>query len=107
MVNRPKIKSSTFPIIGVLVGVAILTLVIFFYQSTPAPSQPKSPEKTVVTPPPRVEVEPQTITVYVTRTGSKYHRGSCRYLRQSRIPMELKKAAKRYGPCSVCNPPTP
>src|SRR5687768_1357540 len=50
--------------------------------------------------------DPATITVYVTRTGEKYHRDGCRYLRQSRIPMSLKEAAKRFGPCSVCKPPT-
>ncbi|PYR93562.1 MAG: hypothetical protein DMF84_09170 [Acidobacteria bacterium] len=44
-------------------------------------------------------------TVYVTRTGAKYHRDGCRYLRSSRIPMKLKDAAKSYGPCSVCRPP--
>jgi hypothetical protein len=27
--------------------------------------------------------------VYVTRTGGKYHRAGCQYLRQSRIPMAL------------------
>jgi len=45
--------------------------------------------------------------VYATRTGSKYHRDGCRYLRSSRIPMPLKDAARRYGPCSVCRPPVP
>jgi hypothetical protein len=50
--------------------------------------------------------DPATITVYVTRTGEKYHRDGCRYLRQSRIPMSLKEAAKRFGPCSVCKPLT-
>ena len=43
--------------------------------------------------------------VYVTRTGSKYHKARCRYLSKSAIPMKLKDAAARYGPCSVCNPP--
>ncbi|MEJ2109936.1 MAG: thermonuclease family protein [Acidobacteriota bacterium] len=43
--------------------------------------------------------------VYVTRTGSKYHRDGCRYLSKSKIPMPLKEAARRYGPCSVCRPP--
>ncbi len=50
-------------------------------------------------------VDPATITVYVTQTGEKYHEDGCRYLRQSRIPMSLKEAAKRFGPCSVCKPP--
>jgi competence protein ComEC len=50
--------------------------------------------------------DPATITVYVTRTGEEYHRDGCRYLSRSKIPMSLKEAAKRFGPCSVCRPPT-
>jgi cbb3-type cytochrome oxidase cytochrome c subunit len=50
--------------------------------------------------------DPTAITVYVTKTGEKYHRDGCRYLRRSKIPMSLKEAAARYGPCSVCKPPT-
>jgi hypothetical protein len=45
-------------------------------------------------------------TVYVTRTGSKYHRADCSYLRKSAIPMKLSEAASSYSPCSRCNPPT-
>lgn len=44
-------------------------------------------------------------TVYVTNTGSKYHRAGCRHLRKSSVPMPLSDAAKSYGPCSVCHPP--
>ena len=47
---------------------------------------------------------PRTQTVYVTRTGTKYHRGSCRYLRYSKIPIDLESAKRNYGPCSVCRP---
>jgi len=47
----------------------------------------------------KAQVEPATDTVYVTRTGPKYHRGSCRYLRKSKIPMPLKEAAAGYGAC--------
>ena len=49
----------------------------------------------------------EDVTVYVTRTGSKYHRAGCRYLAQSSMPMLLSTASARYGPCSVCNPPPP
>ena len=49
----------------------------------------------------------ENVTVYVTRTGSKYHRAGCRYLAQSSVPMLLTEASARYGPCSVCNPPPP
>jgi hypothetical protein len=46
-------------------------------------------------------------TVYVTRTGAKYHNGSCSYLRQSKISIDLKKAKEQgYTACSVCKPST-
>ena len=48
---------------------------------------------------------PSTDTVYITRTGAKYHRGSCRYLRQSKIEIDRQEAIRRgYTPCSVCRP---
>lgn len=46
-------------------------------------------------------------TVYVTKTGKKYHRGSCSYLRSSRIPKDLRQAIDAgYTACSRCRPPT-
>ena len=43
-------------------------------------------------------------TVYVTRTGSKYHESGCRYLSDSKIAMSLSDAqARGYSPCSVCH----
>jgi competence protein ComEC len=51
--------------------------------------------------------DPATVTVYVTRTGKKYHRGGCRYLSRSKMTTTLKEAvAHGFGPCSVCKPPT-
>lgn len=45
----------------------------------------------------------QTVTVYITRTGEKYHRDGCRYLSQSKIPVSLSDAkAQGYTTCSVC-----
>ena len=45
-------------------------------------------------------------TVYVTRTGSKYHRDGCSYLK-SRISISLQDAVNQgYTPCSRCKPPT-
>ncbi len=43
-------------------------------------------------------------TVYITRTGKKYHRGSCTYLKYSKIPISLTDAKRQYSPCSVCDP---
>jgi competence protein ComEC len=51
--------------------------------------------------------EPQSITVYITNTGEKYHLGSCRYLKKSKIAISLSDAkARGYTPCSVCHPPS-
>ena len=45
------------------------------------------------------------ITVYITRTGTKYHRPGCSYLKRSAIPISKKEAIKRgYSPCSRCKP---
>ena len=44
-------------------------------------------------------------TVYITKTGEKYHTGSCRHLSQSKIAIELKDALEQnYEPCKVCRP---
>lgn len=44
-------------------------------------------------------------TVYITRTGVKYHLSGCRYLRKSKIPISREEAIKSYQPCKVCCPP--
>lgn len=43
-------------------------------------------------------------TVYITNTGSKYHKSGCRYLRKSKIAISLTDAKKSYDACSVCKP---
>ena len=43
--------------------------------------------------------------VYITKTGSKYHRSSCGYLHSSSIKVTLEYAISHgYTPCSRCNP---
>src|SRR5262245_8084499 len=44
-------------------------------------------------------------TVYVTKTGTKYHREGCRSLARSAIAMPLGRASARYMPCGACHPP--
>ena len=41
-------------------------------------------------------------TVYVTKTGTKYHLDGCRFLSKSRIPMPRDEAVQRYELCAVC-----
>ena len=78
----------------------------------PEAGQPKD-ATTPPAQPPVVKEEPKNvdentteITVYITRTGKKYHRGNCEWLYASRIPITLKEAKEKgYGACKVCNPP--
>lgn len=66
-------------------------------------SPPASSGTGSVSPLPRPPVE-QGVTVYITRTGAKYHRAGCRYLSRSMIPIRLQDAMRNYSPCSVCRP---
>ena len=44
-----------------------------------------------------------TATVYVTNTGSKYHKNGCQYLHSSKIAIDLNDAKRQgYDPCSKC-----
>jgi hypothetical protein len=52
-------------------------------------------------------VQYQDQTVYITKSGKKYHRAHCRYLSQSSIPISLAEArARGYTACKVCKPPS-
>lgn len=45
------------------------------------------------------------LTVYITDTGSKYHRDGCRYLSRSKHAISLSDAQSMgYDACSVCRP---
>lgn len=69
-------------------------------------AQPNAPPDTS-----KEESNPSTeknnsVTVYITKTGAKYHADGCRYLSQSKIPIDLNDInTSKYSPCSVCNPP--
>lgn len=54
-----------------------------------------------------LNAEPPSLstTVYITKTGSKYHVKSCSYLSKSCIPITLDAAKQQYEPCSKCCPP--
>ncbi len=42
--------------------------------------------------------------VFVTRSGLWYHRGACRELQKSRIPVKLSVARQYCRPCTKCRP---
>lgn len=54
--------------------------------------------------PPVVEPEPQGQIVYITNTGTKYHRAGCRYLEESCIETTLERAENNHmEACKVCH----
>jgi len=62
--------------------------------------------------PPRypLAAAPSTVTdviVYITDTGSKYHREGCRFVNKSKTAITLDQASAQYEPCKVCRPPLP
>jgi len=73
-------------------------------QSSRAQAQPAG--QSYQAPPPQVQPQPQAdATVYITRTGSKFHRAGCRSLSRSSSPISRPRAVQQgYQPCSVCNP---
>jgi hypothetical protein len=81
----------------------LLALIALTLSSSPAQLDAQARIGTAAT----AAVEPERVerTVYITRTGAKYHRGDCRYLSQSKIPIKISVAiANGYEPCKVCRP---
>ncbi len=47
----------------------------------------------------------QAQTVYTAKTGTKYHKSTCHFLKNSKNETTLKKAKQAgYEPCAVCKP---
>lgn len=81
------------------------------YKSEAKDNKIETEPKTISEPSSKPEVKKKSydddeITVYITKTGSKYHLTGCQYLRKSCIPINLAQAkARGYTPCKVCKPP--
>ncbi len=72
---------------------------------TPTEAEKTLPQEDDTTPP--IQENPQSVTVYITKSGEKYHRDGCRFLKNSRTPVLLEELdTELYTPCAVCNPPT-
>lgn len=54
---------------------------------------------------PSTAVSGNSYTVYITDSGSKYHRSGCRYLNKSKYAISRSSAVNQgYERCSVCKP---
>lgn len=71
-------------------------------EASTAPVQNMESQNTVPT---SVPQSTEQITVYITETGSKYHKAGCSSLSKSKIPISLDDAVKNYEPCGRCHPP--
>ncbi len=49
--------------------------------------------------------EQEKTIVYITNSGTKYHREHCPSLRKSKKAIPLAEARASYEPCKTCNPP--
>ena len=57
-------------------------------------------------PPTPATTLPGVTTVYITKSGKKYHRRTCQFLAKSKISINLIQAKQRkYTPCKICKPP--
>jgi biopolymer transport protein ExbD len=89
---------------GLLRVCVALTLLVGFIAATP--SVVGSLVVSAQTQPAKKQQDPATLTVYVTKTGEKYHRDGCSSLRKSKFAVSLKEAmARGYGACKNCKPP--
>lgn len=79
-------------------GVSVAASVTRSSNTTKSSNSGMSNSSTAATP-----SQPQSVTVYITNTGSKYHRSGCQYLSKSKIAISLDDAKSRsYTACSRC-----
>ena len=91
-------KKDTSPFILLAVTVLSASLIISSYNRAATFPASTAPE---VTEPPKIITD----TVYVTPSGSKFHRRSCVYIKgKELIALPRTEAEKNYAPCKVCNP---
>lgn len=106
-------KKSHTPLIvtAAVISTAIITSMFSsYYHNAKTPtfvierSQISEPETISV---PQHETESQTLseTVYVTPSGTKFHKQGCRYIKNKNVKEYSRTdAANKYSPCSVCEP---
>lgn len=108
-----KYKKSRTPLIVVaaVVSTAVITSMFSsYYHNAKTPtfvierSQISEPE-TISVPQPETESETVSDTVYVTPSGTKFHKQGCRYIKNKNVKEYSRTdAANKYSPCSVCEP---
>lgn len=97
--SRSETPSRTRRLVVALAAVAatfLLALSVVFL----APSSRKTHSSTAQE---IVAEDGQVLTVYVTKTGTKYHTAGCRYLGEDPFPISISEAQSAYSACSACD----
>lgn len=90
-------KNKTIRIIIAISILTILGLIIFLYNANTNNSLSYTISESLA--------KVSDKTVYITETGTKYHRYNCQFLNDSKIEVKMSQLKKKYTPCSKCNPP--
>ena len=89
-----------------LAGMLFLATIWNIQVLSQSASSPANQAKAQATDKSEHPTDPKDLTVYITRTGTKYHSAGCRYLAKSSKMVSLKEALdKGLTQCSVCKPP--
>ena len=88
--QKPNKNKLLIIVLGlVIIAITVISIIFAKNQNKPIPKS-----------------ETALVSVYITRTGSKYHKEKCDYLKYSKIKITLEEALEEaYSPCSQCNPP--
>ena len=92
---------------GTIIATSDGTSIILDKSASPIKTTAPPTVEPTVKPTPKPTIVQKSVTVYITKSGEKYHRSGCRYLAKSKIAIKLADALSRgYTPCKVCKPPT-
>ena len=97
--SPPETPSRTRRLVVVASAAVAATLLLALSVVFLAPSGRKTHNSTAQE---IVADDDQVPTVYVTKTGTKYHTAGCRYLGEDSFPISISEAQRTYLPCSVC-----
>lgn len=103
----PQKDMRTFNVLTVCVAILCILLTVCFVNSNKEPiAIPQTAVSAFVpTVAPITATENQSDIVYVTPSGTKYHRSDCRYVKNKNCSTyQRAEAEQKYSACSVCRP---
>jgi hypothetical protein len=98
------------PTVAATFEITDIPATVYITESATAPEATEAPATVIAVTVAQTTITPATaapeVIVYITSTGERYHRSSCRHLTDSRIEITLTKAkSQNYTPCGTCSPP--